>query len=304
MGIRTLVDLGIEVARVYTHEDDPAENRWYGSVAATCRELGLAVTTTNPHLPEEIAAIRAVAPDAIFSFYYRDMLKDAVLRCAKHGGFNLHGSLLPRYRGRAPVNWQILHGETWSGVTLHEMVSRADAGDIVGQGEFTIGRDDTPVEVYENMLLVAVPLLREHARAIVAGTAPRWRQMESKATKFGRRRPEDGLIDWHWCAEDVRNLVRAVTDPYPGAFTFASGVRVIVWSSRIAQPSRRLLDRAAGLHVAPGSVLREAGGEVVVACGDGHLLELRDVQVGDRRGVAAEFPEVLKDGVVLGPASA
>lgn len=304
MGIRTLVDLGIDVARVYTHEDDPAEKRWYGSVAATCRELSVTATTANPHLPDEIAAIRTIAPDAIFSFYYRDMLKDEVLSLAKHGGYNLHGSLLPRYRGRAPVNWQILHGEKEGGVTLHHMVKRADAGDIVGQNEFPIGRDDTPVEVYENMLLVAVPLLRQYARAIVAGGAPRWRQMESKATKFGRRRPEDGLIDWQWCAEDVRNLVRAVTDPYPGAFTFASGVRVIVWSARIAQPSRRLLDRAAGRNVAPGSVLRESGGEVVVACGDSHLLELRDVQVGDRRGVPADFPDVLKGGVVLGGAGA
>jgi UDP-4-amino-4-deoxy-L-arabinose formyltransferase/UDP-glucuronic acid dehydrogenase (UDP-4-keto-hexauronic acid decarboxylating) len=292
MGVRTLKALGADVARVYTHDDDPNENHWYGSVAKTCAELGVTCTTANPHDPAEIAAIRAIGPGAIFSLYYRDMLMDTVLSLAKHGAVNLHGSLLPRYRGRAPVNWQILHGETRGGVTLHHMVKRADAGDIVDQEGFEIGPDDTGVDVYRKMLPAAERVLRRSAKAVLDGTAPRIRQMESKATYYGRRRPEDGLIDWNWCAEDVRNLVRAVTKPYPGAFTFASGRKVMVWlTAHAGEPVPR----------PAGSVMRSSGG-VHVVCGDRRPLSLGRVEIDGREGDAREFPEVLKDGIVLGGA--
>src|ERR1051326_4354246 len=109
-------------------------------------------STANPHDPAELDVIRGIAPDAIFSLYYRDMLKDSVLSLAKRGAVNLHGSYLPRYRGRAPVNWQILHGETYGGVTLHHMVRKADAGDIVDQEAFDIGPNDTGADVYKKML--------------------------------------------------------------------------------------------------------------------------------------------------------
>jgi UDP-4-amino-4-deoxy-L-arabinose formyltransferase/UDP-glucuronic acid dehydrogenase (UDP-4-keto-hexauronic acid decarboxylating) len=262
MGVRTLAALGIEVARVYTHEDDPGENHWFGSVRRTCAELGVTCTTANPHDPAELDVIRGIAPDAIFSLYYRDMIKDSVLSLAKRGGFNLHGSYLPRYRGRAPVNWQILHGETQGGVTLHHMVRRA---------------------------------VRRSARAVLDGTAPRIRQMESKATYYGRRRPEDGLIDWHWCAQDVRNLVRAVTHPYPGAFTSAEGKKVLVWNAELFA----LGDKAAA--PAPGTIIRSGYG-VVVAGGDRRRLKLTRVEIDGREGDAREFPEILKDGLVLGGA--
>ena len=290
MGVRTLKSLGIDVARVYTHADDPKENRWFGSVADTCRELGVTCTTANPHDAAEIDAIRRAAPDAIFSLYYRDMIKDSVLSLAKRGAVNLHGSYLPRYRGRAPVNWQILHGETQGGVTLHYMVKRADAGDVVDQEAIPIGPDDTGVDVYAKMLPAAERVLRRSARSVLDGTAPRIKQMESKATYYGRRRPEDGLIDWSWSAEDVRNLVRAVTKPYPGAFSFASGAKVTVWNvSHFGEPQSR----------APGSLMRSASGCHVV-CGDRRLLRLDRVEIGGREADAREFPDVLTNGLQLG----
>lgn len=293
MGIRTLKALGIDVARVYTHEDDPGENHWFGSVTKTCAELGIVCTTANPHLPEEIAAIRAIAPDAIFSLYYRDMLKESVLSLAKHGGFNLHGSYLPRYRGRAPVNWQILHGETQGGVTLHHMVKKADAGDIVAQEAFPIGPDDTGIDVYKKMLPAAERVLgRSVLVAILTGSAPRIRQMESKATYYGRRRPEDGLIDWHWAAEDVRNLVRAVTKPYPGAFTFANGTKIVVWEAWHQPLGVQILVPT------PGAIKHGHG--VSVLCGDGKLLRLRHVEIDGREGDAIDFKHVLHERAFLG----
>jgi UDP-4-amino-4-deoxy-L-arabinose formyltransferase/UDP-glucuronic acid dehydrogenase (UDP-4-keto-hexauronic acid decarboxylating) len=293
MGVRTLKRLGIDVARVYTHEDDPGENHWFGSVRKTCADEGVVCTTANPHDPVELDAIRSVAPDAIFSLYYRDMLKDSVLSLARHGAVNLHGSYLPRYRGRAPVNWQILHGETYGGVTLHEIVARPDAGPVIDQERFDIGPDETGRDVYAKMLPAAERVLTRSALAVVRGTALRTPQDEKAATYFGRRRPSDGEILWRFAAEDVRNLVRAVTHPYPGAYTFVGATKVFVWWTE-------RVDASAGGE--PG-VVRRRGDDVCVVCGDGRLLKLARVEIDGREGDPREFPEVLADGVRLGGSS-
>jgi len=295
MGLRTLRRLGVEIAQVYTHADDPHENAWFGSVRRTCEELHLPVkVAADPHAPAELAHIAKLAPRALFSFYWRDLLKENVLALAQKGAVNLHGSLLPRYRGRAPVNWQLLHGERAGGVTLHHMVKRADAGDIVDQEPFEIGLDDKPTDVFARVLTAGEHVLERSAVAVVEGSAPRVEQLESKATLFGRRRPEDGAIRWRQSAEDVRNLVRAVTRPYPGAFTFASGKRVSVWwSAHGARPNSA---------AAPGRVERRSDG-VYVTCGDRRALRLVEVEIDGRVGDALEFPELLGNGAQLGPAT-
>lgn len=293
-GLRTLVRLGLEVAAVYTHADDPLENTWFGSVRATCQELGLRVLVgPDPNSAEELERIRAFEPQAFFSFYYRDLLRAPLLAIPTRAAVNLHGSLLPRYRGRAPVNWQILHGEREGGVTLHHMVARPDAGDVVDQEAFPIGPDDRPTDVFARLLPAAERVIERSALAVVAGTAPRARQLESKATTFGRRRPEDGRIDWRHAAMDVRNLVRAVTEPYPGAFTHAEDARVLVWwaeheAPRASTPSRE----------APGTI-RHVGQSVLVTCGDGRRLRLTEVEIDGRRGDAWSHSERLQEGLVL-----
>ena len=290
MGLRTLKRLGVEIAQVYTHADDPHENTWFGSVRRTCEELQLPVkVAADPHAPEELAHMARLAPRAIFSFYWRDLLRESVLALGQKGAVNLHGSLLPRYRGRAPVNWQLLHGERESGATLHYMVARADAGDVVDQEPFAIGPDDTPTDVFRKLLPAAETVLMRSAQAVMDGTAPRIEQMESKATYFGRRRPDDGRIEWRWSAEDVRNLVRAVTRPYPGAFTNAGDRRINVWrASHAGDPS---IHRGRGA----GTVLRD-GDDALVVCGDGRAVRLDDLDVGEGGSASS----VLQEGVVLG----
>ena len=225
-----------------------------------------------------------------------------MLAIPARGGVNLHGSLLPRYRGRAPVNWQILHGEREGGVTLHYMVAKPDAGDIVDQEAFPIGADDTPAHVYARLLPAAARVLERSAIAVMEGTAPRIKQVDSKATTFGRRKPEDGLIDWRWSAEDVRNLVRAVTKPYPGAFTFAGGKRVTVWwtqheasasSSRAGVSSRELAPEST-----PGRVSRMTDG-VYVACGDRRRLRLVKVECDGVEGDGLALHPILQNGIEL-----
>lgn len=228
--LELLVERGESILAVFTHEEDPNEEVWFRSVAAIARKAGLPVyTPTNPNTPEWLARIRALGPALIFSFYYRHMLSPELLALAPLGAFNMHGSLLPRYRGRAPINWAILHGETQTGVSLHVMTRRADAGDIIDQEPVPIGARDTARIVFDRVTQAARIVLARNLAALKQGTAPRRAQDEAQASYFGGRKPEDGQILWSLSATRIFDLIRAVTHPYPGAFTLAQGRRLFVW---------------------------------------------------------------------------
>lgn len=230
IGLDALRRHNYEIVAVFTHEDDPGENLWFRSVADWCRSDGVPCHTADDvNKRQWIDRIRSLQAPFLFSFYYRRILCREILETASGGAFNLHGSLLPRYRGRAPVNWAILNGETETGVSLHHMVEKADAGDIIGQRRVTIEETDTALDVYRKLEPAAKELLDELLPLIRSGKAPRVPQDESEATTFGRRRPNDGRIDWHLPARDIYNLIRAVTRPYPGAFTTLGGKRLLIW---------------------------------------------------------------------------
>ncbi|MCL2669440.1 MAG: hypothetical protein FWE89_02030, partial [Syntrophaceae bacterium] len=198
------------------------------------------------------------------------------LGLAPAGAFNLHGSLLPSYRGRCPVNWVLIHGETQTGVTLHHMVAKADAGDIVGQKLVPIDRSDRAVTLYRKLCAAAGTLLDEFLPPLITGKAPRIRQDLSKGSYFGGRRPEDGQIDWHWSNERIYNLIRAVTDPYPGAFAFLPGWKklLIWWAEPIA------VDVSPDLPVA--GMIRRKGKGICVETGQG-LIRLLEVESSGKR---------------------
>jgi methionyl-tRNA formyltransferase len=273
-----LLALGADVAAVVTHRDDAnGETIWFRSVAERARRAGLPVlepeSVNRPAVMRELARL---APDMIFSFYFREILAPEVLRLAPRGAFNLHGSLLPRYRGRCPVNWVLVNGEHETGVTLHHMEARPDAGDIVAQRAVPITDDDTALTLNKKLGDAARGLLRATFPRLVAGTAARVPQDHSRASYFGGRRPDDGRLEWHRSARDLYNLVRAVTHPYPGAFTTWRDRRLFVWR---AQP----LDGPGGGE--PGEVValgRDGG--LAVATGSGTLV-LQQVQL------AGEPPE-------------
>lgn len=231
--LRLLLSHGANVVAVFSHEDSPGEEIWFRSVGALAREHGLALyTPASVNTAEWIDRIRALRPDLIFSFYYRNMISEDILALAPLGAFNMHGSLLPRYRGRAPVNWAIVHGETQTGATLHVMVKRADAGDIVDQQAVDIGPEDTARDVFGKVTNAARIVLERQLENLLAGRAPRRRQDESKADYFSGRSASDGRIDWHRSVRDIFNLIRAVTHPYPGAFTEFGSRRFYIWWAR------------------------------------------------------------------------
>jgi UDP-4-amino-4-deoxy-L-arabinose formyltransferase/UDP-glucuronic acid dehydrogenase (UDP-4-keto-hexauronic acid decarboxylating) len=261
VGLKALVDAGFDVQAVFTHTDAPDENHFFSSVARVGADLDLPVyAPEDVNHPLWLSRIREMQPDVIFSFYYRNMLSEELLAIAPKGGFNLHGSLLPRYRGRAPVNWALLHGESETGVTLHKMVKRPDAGDIVGQQAVAIEAQDTSLTLHGKLREAAQQLLAQQLPLFLSGNITLTAQDESQASYFGRRTAADGEIFWHKSAQEINNLIRAVTEPYPGAFTYLGERKLTIWRAR---PLDTQHDKQ------PGTVLSSE--PLVIACGTGAL---------------------------------
>lgn len=269
---------GEDIAAVVTHADDPRERRWFDSVAEVAAEHRVPVLTpSSPNTPEVASALAALAPDLFVSVWYRRLLGPTLLRLPRIAAVNLHGSLLPSYRGRAPVNWVLVNGESRTGVTLHHMTADADAGDIVAQAPIDIEREDTAATLYDRIVKAGVDLLLGSYGAVVAGTAARVPQDESRASFYGRRRPEDGRVEWTWPAARIGNMIRAVTHPFPGAFAGDGAERLHLWA---AMP----IDRPAPSP--PGSLVDIHRGQgITVSTGDGLVLLTRVQSAG-----AAEEP--------------
>lgn len=266
---RILLEQGVHVKLIVTHEDDPTENRWYASVAELATRRGLPVVAPAKLDYRLLYRLHALAPDFIFSFYYRQLLPQAFLATARRGALNMHGSLLPRFRGRAPINWAVLRGESETGATLHYMVAQADAGDIVAQAAVPIGENDTAYEVFLRVANAAEAILASSLPLLIAGTAPRTPQDVSAGEYCGRRRPEDGRIDWSRGAREIHNLVRAVAPPFPGAFADFDGERWLVTRTQV------LPQRAGAFE--PLTV-RAEDGLCTITCIDRERLALLDVR--------------------------
>jgi methionyl-tRNA formyltransferase len=269
VGVRclsTLLAHGITIPLLLTHRDNPAENIWFDSVAELAARHEIpTITPDDPNTPEVMARIAAAQPDFLFSFYYRHMLKPEVLALAARGAYNVHGSLLPKYRGRVPVNWAVLHGERETGATLHEMVAKPDAGRIVAQSHVPILPDDTAFEVFNKLTVAAEIVLDTALPDLISGKAQHREQDLAAGSYYGGRKPEDGRIDWTQNAEAIHNLIRAVAPPYPGAFFELAGERLIVTRS-LRQPQRNARAGGPGIYVEGDSFLTD--------CGDGRVLRL------------------------------
>lgn len=232
VGFRCLQELlaqGAHVSAVFTHEDSASEEIWFESVLGLAKSHQIPCYTTDVNLPENIELLRGIAPDFLFSFYYRTMINKEILEIPKQGALNLHGSLLPKYRGRVPINWAIIQGETETGATLHYMVEKPDAGDIVDQERVSIDFTDTAHDVFHKVTEAAVRIIRRAWPQLLTGTAQRVAMDLSSGSYFGGRKPSDGLIDWGKSSTEIYNLIRGVTHPYPGAFTFLDGAKVLIW---------------------------------------------------------------------------
>jgi methionyl-tRNA formyltransferase len=267
VGYRCLEELirqDADISLVFTHDDSPSEEIWFASVRDLAQKHGIPVMTSDINLRENVTLVRELAPDLLLSFYYRNMIREEVLGIPKLGALNLHGSYLPKYRGRVPVNWAVINGESETGATLHYMVEKPDAGDIVDQEKVPISFTDTALDVFNKVTDAAVTVLARSYPLLAAGKAPRLPMDLSRGSYFGGRRPADGRIDWQRSAVEIYNLIRGVTHPYPGAFTHLQGKKIVVWSAAPVEGAGE-----------PGRIVSAA--PLLVGTGSG-LLEIRSLQ--------------------------
>jgi methionyl-tRNA formyltransferase len=259
--LKVLLAHGVDVRLVVTHEDNPNETIWFDSLASVARDYGIpCITPADANTPEMFERLESLAPDFLFSFYYRQMLKAPLLATVRQGGYNMHGSLLPRYRGRVPVNWAVLHGETETGATLHRMVEKPDAGEVVGRQSVPILPDDTARDVFGKVTVAAEMLLNRVLPDLLDGTAPHLPLDLTQGSYFGGRKPEDGRIDWGqpaqarsttWCAPLPRPI-RAPSATSP-ATTCASCAPCSSRSAPRSPPARPCTWKAATCW--PGAVM-------------------------------------------------
>jgi methionyl-tRNA formyltransferase len=284
VGYRCLEELlrqGAQVALVFTHEDSPTEQIWFRSVRELADVHGIPWRTTDINDPANVGLLRELAPDFILSFYYRNMIKPEVLDIPRLGALNLHGSYLPRYRGRVPVNWAVINGETETGASLHYMVEKPDAGDIVDQEKVDIAFTDTAFDVFNKVTEAAATVIRRAWPMLLAGRAKRSPMDLAAGNYCGGRKAEDGRIDWTKSAVQIYNLIRGVTHPYPGAFTFLAGQKIIIWQAWPVEGSGE-----------PGRIVSTE--PLLAGTGEG-LLEIRALQVdGEAETTAAIYIEKQK----------
>ena len=272
-------EVGGEVTAIVTLPGPLDPNR---SGQCSFDDLGLPVIETEDvNSPETVAAVGEHRPDAIFVVGWSQLVRQDFIDAAPLGVYGMHPTLLPKHRGRAAIPWTILHGLARTGVTLFEIVDpTADSGPIIGQVEVDVAPDETATTLYDRLLEAHVALVREHVPRIAEGTATRTRQDASRASSWPKRIPADGIIDWDTRARYLDDWVRAQTRPYPGAFTYLAGEKLVVWRARP-------VELAAGEPAGTVVELRPEG--AVVACGEGALLleEIEpqpEIAVGDRLG--------------------
>lgn len=291
--LETLLELGVDVRLVVTHEDSPSEQIWFGSVREVAEKNGIPVITPDDANSEStLARVEQIAPGYIFSFYYRQMLGQQLLDIPSSGAFNLHGSLLPKYRGRVPVNWAIIHGEQETGVSLHRMEIKPDAGNLLAQRAVPILRNDTAFDVFQKLKCAAETLLMETVPAMLEGRISEVPLELDKGSYFSGRKPEDGRIDWRQPARDIHNLVRAVAPPFPGAFFDIDSHRVELLGSYIrGEPAR---------HDGPAIYVED--GHFQADCSDGCRFQITNLCIDGEQvepeGFQAIFgSRLLLDGV-------
>lgn len=234
--LKFLIETKENIALVVTHQHAPTEHIWFDDVAALALVHQIPVVTPEREALDSLTPIlQKIQPALLLSFYYRYMLPEAILAIPSIGAFNMHGSLLPKYRGRAPVNWAILKGEDETGATLHYMEAKPDAGYIVAQKTVTIGADDNAGFVTERVNAAALDILRENIHALKENTHQRGVMDLRQGNYCGGRTREDGCITPELTALEVHNLVRALQPypQYPAAFIGHDGQEILIHKTRI-----------------------------------------------------------------------
>ncbi|NWJ40414.1 MAG: formyltransferase [Geothrix sp.] len=233
-----LLEAGVDVVGLYTYPQGPDE-LWFTPPAVLAAAQGIPVTMAPGFNEDSVYdAIRELRPDFLFSFYFREMIQARFLEIPRLGAYNLHGSLLPKYRGRAPINWVLVKGELETGVTLHAMTPKPDDGFIVAQARLPIAWDETALSLTDKAAAAGRDLVRDAIPGLVDGSCPRIDQKTlGPSTYFGGRKPADSRLDFAMTAAEAFNQIRAVADPWPNAFLETPlGTAKVAWALPTGEP--------------------------------------------------------------------
>ena len=291
--LEQLIRMGEDIVFVVSHKDNNNESIWFRSVSELAHKFNIPLLKPESIEGEKfINVISSFKPDVIFSFYFRRIFSEELLSIPSLGCINLHGSLLPAYRGRAPVNWVIINGEKETGVTFHYMTQKVDAGPIIVQKRIKIENDDTGLSLTRKIASCGAELLEDVVEGLHKQNLRSTTQDESKATYFGKRTPSMGRIDWQWDNEKIYNYVRALTSPFPGAFFVVEDKKCIIWQGEKKKCENR---------EPPGAIIGISKDSVVVKAGSG-CFRIIEVEVGGERFTSEGFVKhfKLKKGDSLG----
>lgn len=257
--LQALIDLGHDLPLAVTHPASAESYKaiWSAPVEELAREHGIPLHVAEDVDAETIDLVAGCRPDVIVvnSWYHR--MPPELYDLPRHCTLNFHDSLLPKFTGFSPVLWALISGESEFGLTVHRMDDGLDTGDVLVQRSLPIGPTDTGTELVLRGMDLIPGVLEEALRALESGTAVFRPQRKAERTYFHKRSERDSLIDWSWPAEDLERFVRALSEPYPRAFSFYRGERIEVLEARVSDA------RYGGT---PGRVMVQEEGGVVV-CG-------------------------------------
>lgn len=303
--LEALAGSGYDIAAVVTQPDKPVGRKQSVLKAPAVKEAAIRLGIANILQPEKIRtsefvdAISAIAPDVIVTAAYGKILPKSVLDIPKHGCINVHASLLPKYRGAAPIQWALINGDSKTGVTTILMDEGMDTGDILLMKEIGIPSDMNAQELFDCLRILGAEVLLETLEALRDGTLTRKPQDHSKAVYVPMMTREIGLIDWKKSAVEIHNLVRG-TNPWPGAYTFYRGKRLKIWKTTVCQENDGFLPNSGVDTVKPGMLLKCLKDGLIVATGSG-LLSITELQFDNcRRMCVIECGHNMDVGEVFG----
>lgn len=280
--LQEIIAAGGDVVAIFTFTDEIAA-KTSGAVSfediSEQHEIPL-YKIKNTNTPETAQLIKEINPDVIFVIGWTRLVCAEILAIPKYGCIGMHASLLPKYRGRAPVNWALINNEKLTGNTMILLDDGVDTGDILLQRSISITLADTCGTLYDKVADAGREMIRESIPHLQKGELSRTPQNHDQATVMPKRTPEDGLIDWTKPALELFNWVRALTHPYPGAFTYYQSKKLFIWDAQIAHFSLQECNSEWLKNTVPGMVISTADG-ITVSTGEGEILSLRALNFED-----------------------
>ncbi len=300
-----LVNNEYDIAAVITQPDKPVGRKQSELKAPAVKEAAIRYGIRNILQPvkvktqEFLNSISELKPDLIVTAAYGRILTRAVLDVPKYGCINVHASLLPKYRGAAPIQWALINGDSKTGITTMFMDEGMDTGDILLMREIDIPHDMNAQQLFDRLKVLGAEVLIETIDALQNGKLTRKPQDHSKAVYVPMMTKEAGLIDWNKSAADIHNLVRG-TNPWPGAYTFYKGKRLKIWKTSVLEEPPKDLAAAGPDEIQPGKVMRIHKQSLIAATGSG-FIEVTELQFENcRRMGINECGHNMDEGEVLG----